>query len=253
MKIYTYLLLLIFSYSYSQEIQFNGKVEYKMYLNLIKMQEYQSALLFNDLKSVFTYSQVPNNNDIEYLKSSKGIENHFIIRDTATYQIIIDKTKKLLYDKRRNIAEKEMHYSIENIPNLKWKLLLNKKHIQNIECHLAKTSFRGRTYYAWYAPSIASSFGPWKLIGLPGMIIEAYDEDKEVIFYLKSINIPYKKTAQVFNKGLSVISIEEHIKNLSKLESQVQSKIQSKMVRGIAVKVMVVTRDIELNFNDIKE
>jgi GLPGLI family protein len=34
------------------------------------------------------------------------------------------------------------------------------------------SNFRGRNYYAWYAPDIAVYSGPWKLNGFtPGMIL----------------------------------------------------------------------------------
>jgi GLPGLI family protein len=39
------------------------------------------------------------------------------------------------------------------------------------------THFKGRGYTAWYAPSITNMEGPWKLGGLPGMILEAYDDE----------------------------------------------------------------------------
>jgi hypothetical protein len=37
--------------------------------------------------------------------------------------------------------------------------------------------FKGREYIVWYAPSIAYAEGPWKLGGLPGLILEAYDKE----------------------------------------------------------------------------
>lgn len=49
-------------------------------------------------------------------------------------------------------------------------------------CQLAKTNFKGRTWYAWYAEDIPLPEGPWKLIGLPGLILKAYDENKEYSF-----------------------------------------------------------------------
>lgn len=41
------------------------------------------------------------------------------------------------------------------------------------ECHKAVTKFRGREWAVWYADGIPVSLGPWKLNGLPGIILQA--------------------------------------------------------------------------------
>lgn len=68
------------------------------------------------------------------------------------------------------------HYLIEeDIPHFEWEMEDSVKTVCGYECQLATTTFRGRTYKAWFAPEIAISDGPWKLAGLPGLIMEAYD------------------------------------------------------------------------------
>lgn len=54
-------------------------------------------------------------------------------------------------------------------------------------CQLAKTNFKGRTWLAWYAEDIPVSEGPWKLCGLPGLILRAYDAQQQ--FYLNTIGL----------------------------------------------------------------
>jgi GLPGLI family protein len=49
-------------------------------------------------------------------------------------------------------------------------------------CQLAKTNFKGRTWWAWYSEDIPIPEGPWKLCGLPGLILRAYDGQKQYIF-----------------------------------------------------------------------
>lgn len=64
----------------------------------------------------------------------------------------------------------------EELPRFDWALLDDTKNILGYECRKATATFRGRDYTAWYAPDIAVSDGPWKLCGLPGLILEAYDD-----------------------------------------------------------------------------
>lgn len=56
-----------------------------------------------------------------------------------------------------------------------WKLQDEKKEIMGYKCQKATTHFRGRTWIVWYTNEIPISDGPWKLWGLPGLILEATD------------------------------------------------------------------------------
>lgn len=50
------------------------------------------------------------------------------------------------------------------------------------DCRLATAKYRGRVWSAWYAEDIPLSHGPWKLHGLPGLILKAYDAGREFVF-----------------------------------------------------------------------
>ena len=49
-------------------------------------------------------------------------------------------------------------------------------------CTKAETSFKGRHWTAWFTDDIPLNEGPWKLIGLPGLILKAEDAQKQFIF-----------------------------------------------------------------------
>jgi GLPGLI family protein len=82
-------------------------------------------------------------------------------------------------------------YIIEQeLPRHKWKMHKEQKLIGDITCQKATTKYAGRQYTAWFAPSLPLSFGPWKLWGLPGLILEASDEKNQVQFLFAGITDP---------------------------------------------------------------
>jgi GLPGLI family protein len=81
---------------------------------------------------------------------------------------------------------KEKFYS-DTLHVMKWVLENEKKLIDSLLCHKATTQFKGRSYTAWYCPAIPIPNGPWKLGGLPGLIVEAYEDQKDLYFLLSGI------------------------------------------------------------------
>ncbi len=88
--------------------------------------------------------------------------------------------------KSREFLLNKVYYVKESIPHLDWKILHRSKVIQGLSCREASCNFRGRTYYVWFTQDIPIQNGPWKLGGLPGLIIEAHDELNEIKFSLQS-------------------------------------------------------------------
>lgn len=68
-----------------------------------------------------------------------------------------------------------------------WTLTTEQKKIANYLCHKATTFFKGRFWEAWYTTEIPLSCGPWKLAGLPGLIIMASDSSQNITFNFNSI------------------------------------------------------------------
>lgn len=66
--------------------------------------------------------------------------------------------------------------------NQQWTLLPDTMTLLSYPCQKAICHFRGRTYEAWYTPEIPRSEGPWKLQGLPGLILKAQDTQGHYTF-----------------------------------------------------------------------
>ena len=63
----------------------------------------------------------------------------------------------------------------EATPSISWVMADSVRMILGHPCRMATADFRGRRWTAWFATDIPVSDGPWKLGGLPGLILEAYD------------------------------------------------------------------------------
>ena len=75
------------------------------------------------------------------------------------------------------------NYQYEDvIPNLKWEMKNDTSTILSYSCQKAITTFRGRTYEAWYTTEIPINNGPWKFGGLPGLILKVSDKKQYFVF-----------------------------------------------------------------------
>ena len=79
-------------------------------------------------------------------------------------------------------------YAIEEpLPTMEWNVVNEQKIIKEYKCQKATTFFKGRNYTAWFTDQLPYRNGPWKLGGLPGLILEANDDNNEVVFECTSI------------------------------------------------------------------
>ena len=76
----------------------------------------------------------------------------------------------------------------ETAPKINWKISKDTASFSGVKCQKATAYFKGRNWIAWFAPELPFQSGPWKLNGLPGLIIEANDEKNEVKFQFAGID-----------------------------------------------------------------
>jgi len=78
----------------------------------------------------------------------------------------------------------------DKFTDLAWEMSDEKTKILGFDCQKAETTFRGRCYSVWFSPEIPVSYGPWKLGGLPGLILKASDADNQYIFECIGLSRP---------------------------------------------------------------
>lgn len=93
----------------------------------------------------------------------------------------------------------------EEMPQLDWELTDSVTNVLGYECQSARCKFRGREWTVFYTEDIPLMDGPWKLHGLPGLIMKATDENGHYTFECIGINskadrpitiykVPFNKT-----------------------------------------------------------
>lgn len=68
----------------------------------------------------------------------------------------------------------DLGYYTEPLAEMEWTMVEDSTaNVLGYECIMAESDYHGRHWKAWFAPEIPMSFGPWKLHGLPGLILKA--------------------------------------------------------------------------------
>lgn len=101
---------------------------------------------------------------------------------------------------------------------VKWTMKNGVDTICGYKCRIAQGEYGGKTWIVKYAPEIPIQNGPWKLTGLPGLILDATDYEgihhfSAVTFRSSSVNI-----TPLNNKGRIATSREKFIQAKNKFE-----------------------------------
>lgn len=169
-----FILLLANTFCYSQ-LEIVTKVTYEQ---STPHGTQETVLFFTNNQSIFKHNILKDNKSIEQTIEGDQIKVKIDNTDSiGSYQFIKDNK---IYE-RRNIGKK--YYLIEeDLTPLNWNMVDSSKKIGNYTCQLATSTCYGRKFYAWYTSEIASDCAPWKLKGLPGLVLYAYDAEFQYIW-----------------------------------------------------------------------
>lgn len=164
-KIYTLLLLLSVSFlAYTQNyiIEYNHIITFPTNSTeaVYKLESNINESIYYQLKSDFT-----ENEGNEVIQANEGVvpfvNKNFINKSIIYNQPIINSVK----------------FIKDELPLQVWSLKDETKKIKSFNCKKAITTFRGRTYTAWYTEEIPIIGGPWKFDGLSGLILAVSSDD----------------------------------------------------------------------------
>jgi len=148
-----------------------------------------STLLFNSTYSVFIHNAAPKS-DSSYTRP-EFIFPVNVMSDPEGFPIYkMHRERRILLKIPCSQAPKKKCVVSDTLGTIQWTLLPGEQRVfGQFICHKATGSFRGRDYEVWYAPDIPVPSGPFKLGGLPGLILEARTTDDKVQFLFHSLEI----------------------------------------------------------------
>ncbi|WP_026978926.1 GLPGLI family protein [Flavobacterium tegetincola] len=165
-------------------------VQYDMTLNFKNIVKYNGELVANNEVALFKYKISDEQSSYNEEYSDSGSNVNVTMVDSVTTYIYINKSTDEIIESRKGVHSKKSFLIKDKLDIIDWILINETKIINGLLCHKATCNYKGRTYSVWYCKDIASSFGPWKLNGLAGLILEATDQLGQVSFYAKVIKIP---------------------------------------------------------------
>ena len=144
---------------------------------------------FNRYYSLFA----ENMDSVKFKAKSEGVEGYIPAvnlndDEYGTYEDIFfnypDKGEITVYNRFLGTV---YEYS-EPVPSLHWDISTSTDTVLGYECFMAEAEFRGRVWRTWFTYEIPMPYGPWKLGGLPGLILKAEDADSLFVFEMVGIS-----------------------------------------------------------------
>lgn len=237
---YTIFLLFFLQTSFGQN---NLEINYLIKYNTEIYNEKNGTLLLDlkQKKSIFFISK--NNLKKEVVKESNQVD---AIQSGIDRFIATDINNNSLTSKEK--INNDTYFVTESIPKIKWNLedgIIKK--MDGYTCYKATAIFRGRNYIAWYSLDYPIQMGPWKFNGLPGLIMEIYDETNR--YYWGVTRIKFTNDQVEFPRELEVCEKIDLTKYVELRYDKIMEDSNARLPRGtISQSIKPERNGIEIKF-----
>jgi GLPGLI family protein len=135
----------------------------------------------------------------------------------------------------KNVASKffadNVYFIADTIP-IKWNVQNDTITFLGYKCQIANCFFKGRYYTVYFTKDLPYFTGPWKLRGLPGLILKAFDNKYEVTF--EAVNVDF--TTKSLNFSIPEKPIYTSTKELNRAIEGYRQNPDTQQ-DGIAIKI----------------
>lgn len=226
-----------------------GMITYSHQINLPADNERNglATLYFNKSASVYIHLGVPVES---YNKQTQEYQSVHIPGDTEGFPVYKLHRDRKMWSKIPCYISKNNCIVEDTLGAIDWTIYpAEKRRIAIYECTKAIGSFGGRQYEAWFTYDIPIPSGPYKLGGLPGLILEAKTLDEKVQFLFIGLEISPNLTHLIlppFGKDIHM-SYADYIKASIKHDRDIEQEFKA---NGYDVSIAQIKDTIEIIDND---
>lgn len=173
-----------------------------------------------------------------------GLEEEVIYKNYPTGKITVHSR----YSLSNWVYEEEWEKPI-------WEITDSTATIGGYECLLATSYYRGRRWFVWFTPEVPIQEGPWKLCGLPGLILEAYDARKHYHFTAQKVRLNPVGEVEYFNYSdrLRTDRISSLKERKKALKIDIREQILSSGAYGLTPRKIEKSKEISHSNYDFEE
>lgn len=189
------------------------RVEYDYHFYTVRGYEVHRPMILisSNTKSKF-YNPVTNRIDsmcntpegkAEFKKYYNGLSEKDQMGLTRWEKMYVEKDRNenemTVYD---TIAGEERYNYNEPLNGIGWEMKDSTEMILGFDCQIAECDYHGRHWTVWFTPEVPIPEGPWKLNGLPGLILKAKDNSGQYEFTAAGIENYAREIEPVYEKNL---------------------------------------------------
>lgn len=216
MKLYNLLFFFCFSILFSQNVRVTYDYRYK--IDSTDLKTITSEIMILDVsknQSIFISSA-------KYEYDSLANAKNFSQKIHNALPFALDKSKVKEYVTKDYLSHKVLlhtqvgsqSYVVPEQKKLEWTVLNDMKNIRGINVQKATSMYLGRKWTAWFSNEFAIQDGPYKFMGLPGLILELYDDNFQHHFSMLGI---LKSNSNYEHKNQALRETEISDKDFNKL------------------------------------